>query len=83
MIFYGCLGDLFTVYHKVNNIKVLRGNENLAVRRPRQLKANPLNNMLQVPAALNEMHLFIRKLSLIVVTMTPSLKHNTIFSMFS
>ena len=72
-----------TVYDKVNNIKVLRGNENLAVRRPRQLKANPLNNMLQVPAALNEMHFFIRKLSLIVVTMTPSLKHNTAFSMFS
>ena len=74
MIFYGCLGDLFTVYHKVNNIKVLRGNENLAVRRPRQLKANPLNNMLQVPAALNEMHFFIRKLSLIVVTMNPITK---------
>ena len=40
--------------------------------------------LLQVPAALNEMHFFfIRKLSLIVVTMTPSLKHNTIFTMFS
>ena len=61
MIFYGCLGDLFTVYHKVNNIKVLRGNENLAVRRPRQLKANPLNNMLQVPVALDEMHFFHSK----------------------
>ena len=85
MILYGCFGDLVTVYGKVNNIKVWRGNDNDFVfsLRTRQLKANPLNNMLQVPAALNEMHFFIRKLSLIVVTMTPSLKHNTIFSMFS
>ena len=28
MILYGCFGDLVTVYDKVNNIKVLRGNEN-------------------------------------------------------
>ena len=84
MILYGCFGDLVTVYGKVNNIKFEEETATtLFSLRTRQLKANPLNNMLQVPAALNEMHFFIRKLYLIVVTMTPSLKHNTIFSMFS
>ena len=79
MIFYGCFDDLVTVYGNFEE----ETTTTLFSLRTRQLKANPLNNMLQVPAALNEMHFFIRKLSLIVVTMTPSLKHNTIFSMFS
>ena len=79
MIFYGCFDDLVTVYGNFEE----ETTTTLFSLRTRQLKANPLNNMLQVPAALNEMHFFIRKLYLIVVTMTPSLKHNTIFSMFS
>ena len=79
MIFYGCFDDLVTVYGNFEE----ETTTTLFSLRTRQLKANPLNNMLQVPAALNEMHFFIRKLSLIVATMTPSLKHNTIFSMFS
>ena len=32
MIYYGCFGDLVTVYGKVNNIKDLRGNENEFVK---------------------------------------------------
>ena len=32
MIYYGCFGDLVTVYGKVNNIKDLRENENEFVK---------------------------------------------------
>ena len=70
MIFYGCFDDLVTVYGNFEE----ETTTTLFSLRTRQLKANPLNNMLQVPAALNEMHFFIRKLSLIVVTMNPITK---------